>query len=213
VLPTIAFVALYSLLPHKELRFIFPALPMLNVAAALGLAKLTRPIKKRGGTFYSLTVYFGIVFFCLMNLWAVSIFVRAAHANYPGGNAFTALHSQTFRQRYLKDGGSNLRIHIDVPPAMTGVTRFGQRRDWSYSKEEGVDVDLTRFTHVLTADPKAAERQGFRTLPELPPFETFLRFDFDFRLNNLWRGIIAPPLISEPTVWIMERVENERIGE
>jgi alpha-1,6-mannosyltransferase len=38
--PGILFVLLYSLLPHKELRFIFPALTLLNIGAAFGLSKM-----------------------------------------------------------------------------------------------------------------------------------------------------------------------------
>ena len=42
-LPAVLYVALYSFLPHKELRFLFPALPVLTLAAAVGLAQLTAP--------------------------------------------------------------------------------------------------------------------------------------------------------------------------
>jgi hypothetical protein len=38
--PNIIFVTLYSILPHKELRFIFPALPMFTLAGASGLNRL-----------------------------------------------------------------------------------------------------------------------------------------------------------------------------
>lgn len=37
---TLAFVGLYSFLPHKELRFLFPIMPALAVIAAVGLVKL-----------------------------------------------------------------------------------------------------------------------------------------------------------------------------
>eukprot|EP01036_Dinobryon_divergens_P027175 gene27175-35901_t len=42
--PAVAFVILYSFLPHKELRFIFPALPLLTLAGAVGLDAVLPPI-------------------------------------------------------------------------------------------------------------------------------------------------------------------------
>ena len=38
--PALIFVGLYSLLPHKELRFIFPALTLFNLSGAVGLSKM-----------------------------------------------------------------------------------------------------------------------------------------------------------------------------
>jgi alpha-1,6-mannosyltransferase len=38
--PVIIFVGIFSMLPHKELRFIMPALTLINVAGAYGLQKM-----------------------------------------------------------------------------------------------------------------------------------------------------------------------------
>lgn len=37
ITPALIFVGLYSFLPHKELRFIFPALTLFNLGGAIGL--------------------------------------------------------------------------------------------------------------------------------------------------------------------------------
>lgn len=38
--PAVTYVAIYSLLPHKELRFIFYAIPLLNAVASTGYAQM-----------------------------------------------------------------------------------------------------------------------------------------------------------------------------
>lgn len=42
VWPIVLYLSLFSVLPHKELRFIFNAIPMINMVSALGGAKLYR---------------------------------------------------------------------------------------------------------------------------------------------------------------------------
>jgi hypothetical protein len=43
LVPAVIFVALYSWLPHKELRFLFPSLPLFNASAAIAIAAALTP--------------------------------------------------------------------------------------------------------------------------------------------------------------------------
>lgn len=79
VLPALASIALLSLLPHKELRFIFPQLPLLTLAAAVGIDRLTR--FKRSRVIIARLLPLALVAGCLAT---TALFAAAARLNYPG---------------------------------------------------------------------------------------------------------------------------------
>ncbi len=110
VFPAVGFVALLSLLPHKELRFIFAVIPVLNMSAALGMAKWARAWEGGRATLVCGTLLAANFALSLVFLWVSS-------HNYPGGAAFAKLHE------LVQEEG--VRVHIDVASAMTGVSRFG----------------------------------------------------------------------------------------
>jgi alpha-1,6-mannosyltransferase len=168
LVPAFAFVALYSALPHKELRFIFYAVPVVNLAAACLVARLwdratAVPVSHAGSGSGSIrsgtglpTLGFAVASLAVMaGAGATVFFAGASYTNYPGGEALRRLHD-------LADsggGGQKLSVHIGVRAAMTGVSRFGyavatggggvdgdgdkaaqqqQRYAWTYSKDESL---------------------------------------------------------------------------
>jgi alpha-1,6-mannosyltransferase len=132
VWPAFVFIALYSLLPHKELRFIFPALPMLTGAAAVGLASVWR---NRSKSILPLLFFVGII---ALSFIGSALFLVISSQNYPGGVAFLKLHS-------LSNSGY---VHIDVAAAQTGISRYGESRDgsnWRYSKDEELSTPVSVY--------------------------------------------------------------------
>lgn len=126
------YVGMYSFLPHKELRFIFPTLPLFNLAASTVLARVWNNRRKRK------LVALAAAGSLALSLCLVFVFTAASAVNYPGGVAFQSLHGDA---SIAPKPGS---VHVDVPAAMTGVSRFGEAKPnsgWSYSKEEGLRVD------------------------------------------------------------------------
>eukprot|EP00539_Tryblionella_compressa_P004635 CAMPEP_0178751852 /NCGR_PEP_ID=MMETSP0744-20121128/10744_1 /TAXON_ID=913974 /ORGANISM="Nitzschia punctata, Strain CCMP561" /LENGTH=295 /DNA_ID=CAMNT_0020405519 /DNA_START=64 /DNA_END=951 /DNA_ORIENTATION=+ len=161
LLPIIGFVFLYSFLGHKEMRFIFPALPILNLGAAVAMSKLARlafsPQEKKdddAAKSFSWVALFGFV--CglgcmLLSLCGSLTFVAVSKMNYPGGDALAELASYVQQNYPPKDISPTnaeeipvVHVHIDVASAMSGVSLFGQRAaqvstdpymEWKFSKD------------------------------------------------------------------------------
>ena len=98
-IPALLSVVLYSALPHKELRFIFPALPLLNVAAAHGLDKLIgaavgaaraarrTPARRWRSVWKALAAGLLVAGPLALNCSATAVLSAASSLNYPGGEA------------------------------------------------------------------------------------------------------------------------------
>lgn len=181
------FIAIYSALPHKELRFVLYAIPPLNVAAAAALAKLYRllslPAKKTSGGGAAppagLAAAVGplLIGLGLLSSFLVSIlFLGAAKDNYPGALALQHAHhlgSSTAAR------GRAVHVHIGVDAAMSGVSRFLELGPpWRYSKIEGLEPSAYRqFSYALAAPDAelpgftlAHMQKGFDGVMTRPPF-------------------------------------------
>lgn len=189
--PVLAFVVMYSFLPHKEIRFIFPAIPMFNVGAAYGMSRLhqcnfyavTNEEQQTSNWVCKLMYLCGLGTIMLTSV-ASMLFLRISTENYPGGEALLRLRQYLLntipQQNDGKSGWNSVRLHVDVAAAMTGVSLFGQRHasirqvgseyyegpfliDKSgYEEENKADEsEMHPFTHLLTEKSRV---DGFRLI-------------------------------------------------
>lgn len=116
-LPNILYVAAYSLLPHKETRFIFYVVPALTAVAAMGAHFIFARWSK--GPFYklgSLALAGSIV----ASFSASFLMLSYSAMSYPGGSALQPLYIDAFSQG-LRSG----RVYADTLTCSTGLTLFG----------------------------------------------------------------------------------------
>lgn len=175
--PFAAFVVLYSFLPHKELRFIFPAVCACNVAAGIGFAKLVNQSSSTKKTLLPRTLGVVVAAAALLGTLALTclVFTPASAYNYPGGYAFRRFHElAAARAAAAADSADPISVHIDVPSAMTGVSRFGEVQPGRirYSKAEDL-TDWSQFDWLLTADP--SKHSQFEILDQVAAFKRFSR--------------------------------------
>lgn len=93
-------------------------------------------------------------------------------------------------------------IHVDVYPAMTGITRFSYENEdlgWKYNRTEHLnDTDLLVFTHLFT-DRKQID--GFKTYKK--PFSAFKSLKLRQFLNNPRKHSIIE--LDHENLFILER--------
>ncbi|GKT42383.1 dol-P-Man:Man(7)GlcNAc(2)-PP-Dol alpha-1,6-mannosyltransferase [Colletotrichum spaethianum] len=152
------FVAIYSLQPHKEARFIFYAVPPLTAAAAQGANLI---FARRSKSLLYALASSALVLSVLASFAASTGMLLLSSLNYPGGDALRQLHALVASD-HSGSGGSVTSVHTDVLSCMTGVTLFNQNlvglpknphaRAIETSLNDGASASATPSHPILTFD-------------------------------------------------------------
>ncbi|XP_054257871.1 uncharacterized protein LOC128982846 isoform X2 [Macrosteles quadrilineatus] len=200
LIPSVAFVFLFSFLPHKELRFIIYVFPIFNVAAAYACNKIwTASQKSPVVRLLRVAVVGHVAANAIFSLFLLSI----AAVNYPGGKAIARL------QR-LEPADLPVNVHICNLAAQTGVSRFTQIYDtWRYNKTENLDgsPELLNFTHMII-EAKSRFSPSVKPLLDthqvLDVVDGFSHIGFNYNL--------FPPvrIKTKPQLFILKRVSSSK---
>lgn len=152
LLPQVVFIAVYSLLPHKEWRFIVYTIPAFTAVAAGGAGWIWTRRRK--------SAIYRILSMMLVASTIVSFAVSTgslylSSLNYPGGEALQRLHQLAGEAAEVP-----VKLWMDNLACQTGVSRFQQLNPlWKYDKTEDEELLLDPlfwqgFDYVLAEKPE-----------------------------------------------------------
>jgi alpha-1,6-mannosyltransferase len=157
LIPNIGYILLYSILPHKETRFLFPVIPPLTAAAALAASYITH--RRHRNTLYRLATYILVLSTAATFLIAHGVLLPLSALSYPGAHALNALHLHA--TGHHPNNKSTIAVHLDNLALQTGVTRFLQMpppvRDQARSSlsSPAGNISNTRWIYDKSDDPKS----------------------------------------------------------
>lgn len=154
LLPDLGYIAVYSVLPHKETRFIFPVIPPLTLAGALSASYIwTRRHRTLFYRLMSMIIVFSTIISALI---AHAVLLPLSALSYPGAHALNSLHdhvSALAAKNTTQGTNTTISVHLDNLSTQTGITRFLQHPVptepgddlWIYDKSENATDLLDPF--------------------------------------------------------------------
>ena len=147
------------------------------------------------------------------------LFASAAYRNYPGGEAFAAMHAAEARGERFASREKPTRVHVDVAAAQTGASRFGESAfpdAFVYSKREGISPetfqtlpDPVAFDVLITGEPFVPGYEPEAVHEGYAGTRTTRR-----RLSLLGVAKVSVPVWVEtrttPAIWTHRRVRRPR---
>jgi len=199
VTASLVFVTAYSLLPHKELRFIVYVFPVLSTAAASACNRLWQ---RRNISMLRRVLSLGVAAHLLINCLVTVFLLYIARLNYPGGIAIQQLH-------VLEANNSDVNVHIDVFTAQTGVSRFTQlHQEWKYNKTENLKpggLDMLQFTHLLV-ETRTAGLDSLSYYKDTHQVEDVIHGYSSIQLSR--HSIPPVTVLTEPKIYLLKRIKS-----
>lgn len=152
LLPHVVFIGLFSLLPHKERRFIIYSVPAFTAVASSSAAWFWN---RRSKNMLYRALNLLMILTTLVSFAASMGLLYVSSLNYPGGAALQRFHALTVPEK-----DNRIHVYLDNLACQTGVTRFQQiRPSWVYDKTENEttlhDVAFwQQFDYVLAEHPE-----------------------------------------------------------